>query len=245
MKRKLISVVLTLLFTVSTTFCTNYEKDPHRAAAHMIIMLKPEAPAPPVPAGFPVPSKPAAEGALCSATAIGPHALLTADHCDEGNTELFVDSRPNDDKPFKVHILGRILDNEDHLILLVDGPEFQDTTARFYNVKKTDTKIGEQVFAYGDGEGLFPPELRKGYRMGYLMIPPDAELGPTMPKYDRKVYLYDLNIIPGDSGSAVYSESDGRLVAVTTYSISGRFMGAYALRFTAQQIKQAETFPGK
>jgi len=49
----------------------------------------------------------------CSGTAVGPHAILTAEHCLQAIVSLSVDGR-------KVSIKSVMLDRNDHAIVLVD-----------------------------------------------------------------------------------------------------------------------------
>ena len=173
---------------------------------------------------------------LCTASAIGPHALLTASHCDSSTGSLKVD------EAFTVNIMGRITDNKDHLIYLVDGPPFKVTMGEFYSPSTYDmAREGEGVFFYGDGGGLFPPQFRKGYRMDHLEFSKDTA-PKGMPLGD--LFLFDMVAITGDSGSAVYSEKTGRLIAVITFGLFDHFMGSYALQFTQVQIDLAKNFKG-
>lgn len=168
---------------------------------------------------------------LCTASAIGPHALITATHCDAGQTGLYVDNNT-----VVYPIVGHIVDGEDHTIFLIGGPAFKDTMGAFYSDKAD--KVGDRIFLYGDGGGMFPPQYRIGYRMGSLvMTTNDAPEGmPT-----GELYIFDINIVGGDSGSAIYDEH-GKLVTLVTYGIGGHYCGAYPLHFTASQIDQAEKF---
>ena len=154
-----------------------------------------------------------------------------------GETSLRVDKELIDRQ-----ILGRIKDGEDHVIFLVGGSEFKDTMARFYNpdTYKMDN-VGDDVFMYGDGGALYPPQYRKGYRMD-LVAPPEDGIEPGFPT--DEIYLFDMNIIGGDSGSAIYGKS-GELVSLVTYSINDKFCGAYLMKFTARDIERAENFNGK
>src|SRR5713226_3523673 len=56
----------------------------------------------------------------CSATAIGPHALLTATHCELGSDELQIDG-------LSAHISKKLRDGNDHTIYI-----FSDTTFPTY-----------------------------------------------------------------------------------------------------------------
>jgi hypothetical protein len=173
---------------------------------------------------------------LCTSSALGPHALLTATHCDVGETTLRVDREIGDR-----HVLGRIADGKDHTILFVDGDSFKDVMNKFYNPDSYSMdKVGDDVFLYGDGAGMYPPQYRKGYRMDSVQIGSDEVEGmPT-----GTVYLFDINIIGGDSGSAIY-DKHGNLVSLVTYGINGgKYCGAYIMAFTAEQVKRAKNFNG-
>ena len=56
-------------------------------------------------------------GGSCSATSIGPHALLTASHCEAPSDVIAVDD-------VKQIIVRVIRDGRDHSIYLLDGPAF-------------------------------------------------------------------------------------------------------------------------
>lgn len=227
MIKSLLYCVLMLAMIATPVAAFNPTASQQRKAAHQIV--------------FTVHEKDSETGedvsgrALCTANAIGSHALLTANHCDMGETELRVDNELIDRQ-----ILGRIADGEDHLIFLVGGSKFKDTMGRFYSPDTYQMdKTGDEVFMYGDGGKLFPPQYRKGYRMDYV-VPPADEAEPGMPT--DQVYLFDMNIIGGDSGSAIYSKKSGNLVSLVTYSIDEKFCGAYIMKFTQAQIEQAENF---
>jgi hypothetical protein len=136
-------------------------------------------------------------------------------------------------------ILGRIKDGEDHMIFLVDGSKFKNTMAADYD---PDTyvlpTVGEKVFLFGDGAAIWPPQYRTGYYMGSTQV--DDSTGADA-STDTTLLLLDLNIIPGDSGSAIYG-SDGKLVSLVTYGVGGKFCGSYKMAFTWGQIVQAESF---
>ena len=168
---------------------------------------------------------------LCTASAIGPHALLTATHCDAGQTTLSVDNSLT-----PITIISRIADGADHTIFLVNGPAFNDTMGQFYSTK--GDKMGDRIFLYGDGGGMFPPQYRVGYRMGSIVMT-TKEAPEGMPT--GELWLFDVSIIGGDSGSAIYNEH-GQLVTIVTYGMGDHYCGAYPLHFTQTQIDQAEQF---
>ena len=173
------------------------------------------------------------KSAVCTASALGPHALLTAAHCDMGETSVQLDTV----KVINYHILGRIKDGQDHEIFLVDGPEFKVTMGSLYTPGDYNIgEVGDEVFMFGDGGAMFPAQYRTGLLMGH--VAPDKDSLPI----DGDIFVYDMNIIGGDSGSAVYSTLTGKLVAIVTYGIDDHFMGAYPIRFTQDQVDQAEQF---
>ena len=170
---------------------------------------------------------------LCTASAIGPHALITATHCDVGETSLVVD------KGFITYtIISRIADGQDHTIFLVNGPAFKDTMGKFYTDVTPSDKMGDRVYFFGDGGGMFPPQYRVGYRMGSMTMTTD-DVPAGMPV--GEVWIFDMNVVGGDSGSAMYDEH-GKLLTLVTYGMGGHFCGAYPLHFSAAQIDQAEQF---
>jgi V8-like Glu-specific endopeptidase len=82
---------------------------------------------------------------------------------------------------------------------------------------------------------MYPPQYRTGYYTGTVKLE-DADASK-----DLDVFLFDLNIIPGDSGSVVYGDG-GKLVTLITYGVGGKFAGAYKMAFTEAQVRQAEAF---
>src|SRR5947209_5477529 len=56
----------------------------------------------------------------CSATAIAPHALLTASHCSTISAVIKIDTKDAD-------LLGTMGDGLDHTIILLGDIEFKDT----------------------------------------------------------------------------------------------------------------------
>ena len=171
---------------------------------------------------------------LCTATAIGPHALLTAHHCNpEGrNKQVDIDYATR-----HFHIQQTLVDDHDHDIYLLDGPAFKNTVT--YSVRPA--KVGEPVYMWGDGEGTYPSRQLTGQAI--------TTFDPSDVDQDAGEVSFSLQCIPGDSGSAVYG-SDGKIVALITYGVddSGESMfntfdHPYSLdfmpSFTDDQIKTA------
>lgn len=170
----------------------------------------------------------------CSATAIGPHALLTATHCEEPTDDLDVSVIKDN-----VKIVGRIRDGMDHTIYLIDGEALKD----WVSVEPNKLDITDPVFIWGN-----PGDLTDMYRTGvFSNIHREISLfgaGPT-------ILYFDLNTFHGDSGAGIFRE-DGVLVAVTSFvEVQGkdndlfRMTGAYPLNFKPEDLEKAKTYGDK
>lgn len=151
----------------------------------------------------------------CSATAVGPHTLLTASHCFEGGNALVrVDGK--DIRP-----LAYVSDGFDHTLVTVD-----ETFAAYADIGRSPAR-GVHVSYYGN-----PGPFLKLYRDGRVYG--DTTLG------GKNVTLYGLNGFPGDSGSGLFDDQ-GRLVAVISFVFMmddgprWQAMGSYPLHFTPEQ----------
>lgn len=184
----------------------------------------------------------ASEAAGCTAYAIGPHALLTAEHCkvdDDGSPVLLFVDPP--DRPEYVRARGpwrfiyaREFDGSDHMILLVSGPAFKDVMP--YTVAAP--RPGERVFTWGDPDGL-QDQYREGYIMG---VTPEAVPFRDKP---QPCWLVDMPVAGGDSGSAVFDADTGDIVGLVTYGVNGgMFSGVFDLHFSPAQIALAQEFRG-
>lgn len=184
---------------------------PERKATHMLTYLDKD-------------GKPAF---ACTGTAVGPHALLTALHCDEGE----YDALRLDLSRHVYHIVGAITDGRDAIIYHLDGPEFKN----YVIIKQREAKLGESVISYGNGGRDYPQHTYKG------QVIADSNGGDTSEvDIADGMHVFSLPVIPGDSGSAIYA-LDGSLVAIVTYSQgtdtedTGEAVG-FALNFTKEQL---------
>jgi hypothetical protein len=193
------------------------------------------------------------KGGWCSATAIGPHALLTASHCNAIATKVSVDGKP-------VEILSIVSDGLDHSIyLLGDGVAFTDyATVKLGNSQEQ----GDDIFVFGN-PGSYSDMLRKGYVAGFDKDK-DENDGPTLkdivnilkgkqpdtkpPQKKHMIVLYDFNGFFGDSGAAIFDDA-GNIIAVTSFITANatppyqmKYMASYELRLTKEQLDQARTF---
>ena len=156
---------------------------------------------------------------ICSGTAIGPHAILSATHCFVGAQALAINGEP-------VVVTDAISDGHDHTILLVDR-----TFTEYAEVGQAPAQ-GDAVFILGN-----PAGLRDLYRAGHVA-------GNTVSDNVR-VTLYDMQDFPGDSGSGIF-DAQGRLVGVISIFVgleeNGariQFAGSFGMAFTPQQWAQA------
>lgn len=173
------------------------------------------------------------DGSTCAGVAIGPHAILTATHCELPTDDLYIDSK---DGP--AHILQRLRDGYDHTIYLVDDSISFDVLAE---VDQNNAQIADHVFTWGH-----PGPLTYAYREGYVSSYDLAT--PTTP---MTVY-YDINIFSGDSGAGLFSMETGKLVAVISEfwqyeNDKDKLMHihmcvVYPMAFTDDQLALAKTF---
>jgi Trypsin-like peptidase domain len=173
-----------------------------------------------------------ADNVRCSATAIGPQALLTATHCEQPSDFLFIRQVDN-----PLNITNRLRDGNDHTILLITGAMFEN----FVTVSLKDPlEVSEDVFTWGN-PGQWHDIFQKGYIMGTLSGHPDTK-------------LFSFAAYPGSSGSGVFNTA-GELIAVISTTqhqeiddgspINIKAAGAFPLGFTQDQIDLARNFVTK
>ena len=152
----------------------------------------------------------------CSGTVVGPHTVLTAEHCLTGTHHLAINGQP-------VEVEGVMLDRHDHALVRI--------TARFdawASLGKPEAQ-GEPVFVLGN-----PGDLRDVYRHGF--VSGKAKQGA--------VTLYDLNGYFGDSGSGIFNDR-GELIGVVSVMVQQvdggymKLMGSFPITFTSDQWKAA------
>lgn len=182
-------------------------------------------------------------GALCTAYAVGPHTLMTAQHCDVGSATVFVD--PISREAVKQHqspeyqIVDKEFDHEDHMLLDLKGANFKATIEARGYVKDGVRlpKQGERIHWWGN-----PGGQRDQYREGVVMGAAawNVEDSPENEKIDGPVvYFVEAPAIGGDSGSAVFGE-DGHVVGIVTFSLAGgHVMGMFPVQFSPEQIQNA------
>jgi hypothetical protein len=162
------------------------------------------------------------EDGVCTAVAVGPHVLLTAEHCiEKDDLEVMIDLSMH-----KYHILAKTTDDNDHIMFAVDGPEFLN----YINLSagSRQAKAEESVFMYGCGGGTYPPRKLTGKQIPEFDTNSEVDIS-------RDVQEFNLPVIGGDSGSPVYG-LDGRIIALVTYSHNKNKAIGFGLNFNEQQI---------
>ena len=176
----------------------------------------------------------------CSATAIAPHALLTASHCELPTSAIAVDGSNS-----IMEIQGTLRDGYDHTIYEVSG-----TFKNYAEFSSARITIGDDVFLFGN-----PGELSDILRKGYVAKAPVYEASPIQrlfagPAVDQ--VTYDFNGFFGDSGAAIFNQA-GEITGVVSqilsqanpesmHTVTQNLMLGYTLHFTADQLTQAEQY---
>jgi hypothetical protein len=176
----------------------------------------------------------------CSATAIAPHALLTASHCELPTSAIAVDGSNN-----IMEVQGVIRDGYDHTIYLVSG-----TFTNYAEFSSARITVGDDVFLFGN-----PGDLSDILRKGYVAKPPLENVNALQrmflgPLADQ--ITYDFNGFFGDSGAAIFNQR-GEITGVVSQilsqsnpeargAVSQNLMLGYTLHFSANQLKQAEQY---
>jgi len=176
------------------------------------------------------------EEASCTATAIGPHAILTATHCDKSDRWII----RNGDNFAVAQIVERITDAADHSIFLLDGVTFVDLVKVNLN---DPADMAENVFTIGN-PGNFKDYYQRGYIQGFMPANPDKDI-------PRDELLYSFPSFSGASGSGIFNEN-GELIDVISQvipqTLPGEYMqstGGFPLNFKTADIDRAVTFVPK
>lgn len=173
----------------------------------------------------------------CSATAVGPHALLSATHCELGTNEMELDG-------YTVEIGAKIRDGMDHTIFILPKMDFADYSI----INQTLPEQGDDIFYFGG-----PDKMTDWFRRGYVVsvMKPD---GPFSTPDDPTIIAFDSNGYPGDSGAGIFN-TQGEVEGVVTSgivfhapdaatrpnpdSLTAKFMNAVAMKFTSEQLEKA------
>ncbi len=165
----------------------------------------------------------------CSATAVGPHTLLTADHCvvNDGLRVLDIDGKA-------VEVESIVADGRDHVLLRV-----KTRLDSWVLIRRAPLSVGEPVSFYGN-PGNMRGMLRQGYFSGsqdLILAHPDT----NKPWPQAGMQLFIMPSGGGDSGSGIF-DANGLLVAVLSLEYRDRvsFTAALPFAFTAEQWADAQ-----
>ena len=173
---------------------------------------------------------------VCSATAIGPHALLTATHCELPSEALYI----RDAEGSPAEVVARIRDGQDHTILLLKGVTFAD----YVTVDQKAIHVTDDIFTIGNPGG-WKDIYQKGYVAGILI---DHSMEAAMGEGKPPELLIDIQAFPGESGAGIFN-TDGVLVAVLSGDemqvhdgVSIDLGSAYPLSFKDPDLARAKSF---
>lgn len=180
------------------------------------------------------------KGALCTAYAVGPHTLLTAEHCNLDTDSVYIDPASSDaikkGTAQASAILDREYDHEDHMLLDVTNADFTDVSVI------TPGRVpvqGEHVYFWGNPGGA-RDQYREGVVMGSIPYGKDQAAQDGADVDGGVMYTVQMPTIGGDSGSAVFSQRDNEIVGLVTFGIDdGQIAGIFPLEFTGAQVTQA------
>lgn len=155
------------------------------------------------------------ENSVCSATAIGPQAILTATHCEKATDVLFVSGLKD-----SLTIVGHIRDDADHTIYLVDGFVF----ANYVKVSLATPEVSDEIFTWGN-----PGELNNIYQRGFVAgYKRDNSLEAAFGGGQQPKLLFTVQAFPGTSGSGIFN-AEGVLVAVESEAYVDQYAGDHAV----------------
>jgi V8-like Glu-specific endopeptidase len=162
-----------------------------------------------------------AEVGHCSATVVGPHALLTAQHCFTNSNLIRLDAEKE-----PLHILAAFIDGNDHVIYLVDR-----TFTTWASINERPLVPNEPVHLWGA-----PGKNVDVYRSGYFQkMTTEKSIDPAE-KFQFEMFI--LPIYAGDSGSAVFDEA-GNIIAVTSMGDASAEALNVPLAFSQAQLNLA------
>lgn len=157
----------------------------------------------------------------CSGSAIGPHALLTAQHCFHDSNLVRLDDQ---DKP--VEIVAALIDGNDHVIYLL-----RYDFSSWAHVDQRPLVAKEPVKFWGA-----PGKNSDVFRVGYFdKMATEAEIDKKF-----KLQKFILPTFAGDSGSGIFDQY-GNVVAVITYADESANELSEPLQFTDDQLDIAIT----
>jgi V8-like Glu-specific endopeptidase len=157
----------------------------------------------------------------CSGTVVGPHAILTAQHCFFDSNLIRLDAEKD-----PIRIVAALIDGNDHVIYLVDR-----TFKTWASINERTLVPNEPVHVWA-APGHNSDVYRSGYFVGYST---KKELDPEL-KVQFENFI--LPTYPGDSGAGLFDEN-GSIVAVTSMGDTSADSLDVPLAFTLDQLDAA------
>jgi len=162
----------------------------------------------------------------CSATAIGPHALLTATHCESVFPDIKVDGHP-------AHVDRIVYDTADHSIYFLSGISF----SHWASVSSAPPEQGDEVYIFGNPRRHWD-YLRRGY---VVSVDNNGDYGTLS--------TLDINGFFGDSGAAVFNQHGEIASVISKIMVDGddsgatmKTMWAFDLCFRKEQYAEAAKY---
>lgn len=218
--KRLFAILFTLVLCATTAGAgsdsLNGRQRKEEAASHRITMIGTDGP-----------------NGWCSATAVGDHVLLTAQHCvvDEQTGKVNTVAIEIGIAPYPFVISKIIFDGRDHVLIVLPTAKFKDVDT----LRTAEPKIGDYIYLFGHPRAEIPSFYREGNVVAVYPAPNgDMDI-------DAPLWIIDVRIAPGDSGSAIRNKK-GAIVGCLTYGISlppASFGGFYSLNFTPEQLQEA------
>lgn len=154
------------------------------------------------------------EADSCTGEAIGPHAILTATHCELGSDKVSVDGT-------EYVISQKLRDGMDHTIYIMPDANFP-VYLQFANRAPV---AGERVRSWGWPEGRNSIAYAEGTYLGFIQ---DEE--------GDKAYKFDLPVFEGDSGAAILDDAGRILSVVSLGNQDGPGTVGFSFDFTSAQL---------
>ena len=172
-------------------------------------------------------STPAGDGE-CTAYAVGPHALATAEHCFEGNPLPQLVKITFGDSDAVEPVEAILLDKDDHALVIFKAKTF--TTWVTFVIGSLQQ--GDRVYFWGNPMAVYYATdcYREGYYSGRTIV----NWKGVKTRWD----IFNLTVAPGDSGSLIFNE-DGAVVGMVSKSPAMGFTVSMEFRFTPEQIARA------
>ena len=159
----------------------------------------------------------AMDGGRCTATAVGPHTLLTAAHCYVVSPLIRVDDDVR-------QLISFQSDNNDHLLIQVNGSAFTDLLP----INQRDISPDEAVVVVGN-----PGHSRSVLRFGTFDT---VETDEGEDGQSRDFYWFHMFGAPGDSGAAMVDGAGSVIGVVTGGRVGDAETFTFALAFTPAQL---------